>query len=342
MRVLVKLGMGRALAVLLFIVSVGFAFYGGWHVGTGEQANIVGNALRASRQRPLTKYRIESLRAADIPNGRMEIDEENQLFSYFFDPTFEGGEEKRMSGQIMIPEGEGEFPLVLMIRGFVSQKIYETGTGSRRVAEELAKNGFITVAPDFFGFGESSAESENVFETRFQTYTTVLSLLDIFEDSGSARDVLDKWDGENVFIWGHSNGGQIALSVLTVNQRPIPTVLWAPVSKPFPYSILYYTDEAADGGKFLRLKLAEFEADYDVREFSFDGFTGDIHAEFQIHQGGLDDAIPVDWTDDLVENLREKDINVEYFTYPKADHNLVPNWDEAVARTIEFYRSRLN
>ena len=37
-------------------------------------------------------------------------------------------------------------------------------------------------------------------------------------------------------------------------------ILWAPVSKPFPYNILYYTDEAEDRGKWLRGEIAKFEA----------------------------------------------------------------------------------
>jgi len=269
--------------------------------------------------------------ARDDSIGEINIDRDKNFFTYKFDPTLGSGAKKNVTGQTMIPAGEGSlFPLVLMIRGFVSQEIYQTGIGTSRVAERLSEAGFITLSPDFLGYGGSDSESGNIFETRFQTYTTILGLI---ADAGQ----IEEWDGENIFIWAHSNGGQVALTALAVNGEEIPTVLWAPVSKPFPYSILYYADEAADGGKFLRRGLAEFEADYDTDLFSFDKYLSNINANFQIHQGGADDAIPVEWNDELVEDLEKKDLNVEYFVYPQADHNLVPNWGLAVSRTIEFY-----
>ena len=49
--------------------------------------------------------------------------------------------------------------------------------GTKRVGEYFAENGYITLAPDFLGYGGSDSESENIFESRFQTYTTTLTLL---------------------------------------------------------------------------------------------------------------------------------------------------------------------
>jgi len=109
-------------------------------------------------------------------------------------------------------------------------------------------------------------------------------------------------------------------------------VLWAPVSKPFPYSILYYTDEAEDRGKALRKKLADFEKDYDVELYSLTNYLDRIKAPIQIHQGTLDEAVPRRWTDELV-----KRIEVDYRVYPGADHNLVGGWSQAVQRSIDFW-----
>ena len=50
-------------------------------------------------------------------------------------------------------------------------------------------------------------EAGNIFETRFQTYVTALNLL-------SSVSSIGDWDRKNVFIWGHSNGGQVALKDL--------------------------------------------------------------------------------------------------------------------------------
>ena len=134
-----------------------------------------------------------------------------------------------------------------------------------------------------FGIWGSDNPSSDVFEERFQTYLAAVDLL------ASVRS-LPATDPSRVGIWAHSNGGQIALTVLEVTGSTYPTTLWAPVTRAFPYSILYYTDEADDKGKALRNKLADFERDYDADLYSMVNFLDRIKAPLQLHQGTADDA----------------------------------------------------
>ncbi len=147
---------------------------------------------------------------------------------------------------------------------------------------------------------------------------------------------------EKIFIWGHSNGGQIALSMLEITGKSFPTTLWAPVSKPFPYSILYYTDEYDDRGRALRKVIAGFEQDYNVDNFSIDQYLDLINAPMQIHQGLNDDAVPFEWSNELIEKLNELEKDVTYYTYPSADHNLRPNWNTVIQRDLIFFQKHLN
>jgi dipeptidyl aminopeptidase/acylaminoacyl peptidase len=146
---------------------------------------------------------------------------------------------------------------------------------------------------------------------------------------------IDKWQmaSGQVGIWGHSNGGQIALVALEVTEKDYPTVLWAPVSAPFPYSVLYYTYDYEDGGKQMRNKLAEFEVDYDVELFNPVFYLGRIRAPVLWQQGTADPDVPVRWARDAVRNLQ----GVEYVEYPGADHNLIPVWNRVVSEDIEFF-----
>ena len=143
-------------------------------------------------------------------------------------------------------------------------------------------------------------------------------------------------------IWAHSNGGQIAISMLEITGDAYPTTLWAPVSKSFPYSILYYADESEDQGKALRKVVAEFEEQYDVYDFSIDRYWDWITAPVQVHQGTADDAIPVEWTNTLVENLEDQELEVRYFTYPAADHDMRPVWETVVAHDLDFFAEYLS
>ncbi len=292
--------------------------------------------------RLLDKYAIDNLSRAEVKNSSIEVGKPlsegknhvSYLFNLEFDSELTSNKLTKTTGQINIPKESGPFPIIVMIRGYVDQKIYQTGTGTKRAAEVFADSGYITIAPDFLGYGGSDSEAGNIFESRFQTYVTVMSLL-------SAIHNLPKWDGGNIFIWAHSNGGQIAFTVLAVTGGAYPTTLWAPVSKPFPYSVLYYTDESDDGGKLIRKELAKFEDLYDTDIYSFTNYLDRINAPLQIHQGGADDAVPTEWTNEIVERLKKLNKDLEYYTYPKNDHNMQPDWDMVVQRDLDFFAKHL-
>jgi len=306
------------------------------------------------REKPLLKYTFENLKKNKFKQSPIILDivldeKENsisQLFFYNIRDVVNGeNKEKRVGGLINIPKKEGIYPVVVMMRGFVPVEAYTTGIGTKRVGEFFAQNGLITIAPDFLGYGQSDNPSQNSIEERLQTYTTALTLLSSLDNlntgliaSYSGRI---KADVSKIGIWGHSNGGQIALSVLEITGKNYPTVLWAPVSKPFPYSILYFTDEFDDHGKALRKVVADFENDYNIELYSSSNFYSWIKAPLEVHQGTADDAVPLKWSDNLVADLTKLNKDVTYFTYPGADHNLLPGWEVAVQRSLDFYKEHL-
>lgn len=302
---------------------------------------------------PLNKYSFDNLSIAEFSGHEIEIGEkieddedESDMYVFYFysqDPI-DNTNLKKTSGLLTIPTEEGEYPVILQFRGYVDREIYSTGVGTMRSAQEYAKNGFISLSPDFLGYGESENPSELPIEERFQTYTTALSLLSSAKNINFAlqkSEATASADLSKLGLWGHSNGGHIALSVLAITKKAFPTVLWAPVTKPFPYSILYFTDEFDDEGKSLRKVVADFERDYDVFDFSPTRFYDGINSPLQIHQGTADDAVPVEWSNEFVDRLDELEIENEYFVYPGADHNLLGGWDIAVTRSTEFYKSKL-
>ncbi len=244
--------------------------------------------------------------------------------------------ERKVTGMVNIPQDiNTKMPVIIMIRGYVDQSIYNSGMGTQRTAEVLAATGFITLAPDFLGFGDSDMPEQDIWWERLSRPVQVLDLI-------SSVKSLPQADPERIGIWAHSNGGQIALSILEISGKPYPTTLWAPVSKPFPYSVLYYTNEADDEGESLRSELARFEKDYHSRDYSITDYFNQIKAPIQLHQGTADDAVPIDWSNNLAQALEESQIDIEYYTYPGADHNLLPSWNIVIARDIEFFRKELH
>ncbi len=292
--------------------------------------------------RSLDKYTIENLSKSEVLAGKIEVQKElkdypnfvSNEFTMEFDPTLATNQTKKVSGMINIPKGSAKHPLIVMIRGYVDLSDYFIGNGTVNSSIFFANHGFITISPDFLGYGESDSEPDNIFEARFQTYTTVMTLL-------KSVSLIKEWDGKNIMIWAHSNGGQIALTTAEITGFTYPTVLWAPVSAPFPYSILYYTNEASDYGKSLRRELARFENVYNTDLYSLSNYLARIKAPIELNQGTADEAVPINWSDNLVKTLKDNELDVNYNKYPGADHQMTPLWNSVIQKDLEYFEKNL-
>ncbi len=319
------------LGIIIGIFLVIGGYYGNRAVGNLLASRMMVSPIGKILEKPLEKYTINALSTRIFEGNQIVLDEAIATTSAYTKYAFHFlSDNKKVTGVAHVPNGKGPFPVIVQFRGYVDQEKYVPGEGTRRSAEVFAANGFLSLAPDFLGFGGSDMPSEDVFESRFETYTTALNLL------ASIKTLLIA-DPDRVGIWGHSNGGQIALTILEITGKPYPTTLWAPVSKPFPYSILYYTDEAQDHGKLLRKELAEFEEHYDVALYSLTNYLDRITAPLQIHQGTADDAVPPAWTDALAKELQD----AQYFIYPAGDHDMKGVWNTVIARDRSFFQKYL-
>lgn len=337
--------MGKIVLLIFFIaVSVGGVLYVFKNSITEKIVEPIAKD-QTIFEKPLAKYSYQRLRKTTVPAGTVTlgevVKEDDDFTSRMF--YFKDGD-KKVSGLLNLPLQEGTYPVIIMFRGFVERDAYTTGEGTRRTAEEFARNGYITLAPDFLGYGESDMPSEKSIEERFQTYTTALAMLSSVKNLNTTlatdSEISQTADLEKIGLWAHSNGGQIALSALVVTGQKIPTVLWAPVTKPFPYNILYFTDEFDDEGKALRKVVADFERDYDVYDYSVVRYLSRIKAPMQLHQGSVDEAVPQRWSDQFDALLKDKEIDHEYFVYSGENHNFNNgSWPLAVSRSISFYES---
>jgi len=329
---------------LVFILGIGI---GKTYFQNNSLMNPLGTVVDKVRQRPLEKYSFENLRKTSFEPSVISLGDPlkdaEDFASYKFYYLVAG---KKVSGLLNLPKKAGTYPVIVLFRGFVEKDAFTTGEGTRRTAEYFAQNGFVTLAPDFLGFGDSEKGSDDGMEDRFQTYTTALTLLSSIKNLNTTLKATESGliqiDPEKVGIWGHSNGGHIALAVLSITKKPYPTVLWNPVSKPFPYSILYFTDDYADHGKWLRKALANFEKDYDAEKYSPTNYYKYIAAPIQLHHAVDDEWVPIKWSNQLYDVLQKLDKDVAYSTYPGENHNFnLGSWPLAVQRSNDFFHAML-
>jgi len=354
------------------IILGSLLFAGGFIVGTVLDLNTDSllnvspfvNNKNTDTEKPYLAYSIPNLHKKTYQPSTLKIIEiisQGENFtSYLYSSVDDEG--RTMSGQLKLPEKISEVtPAILMLRGYVPPEFYETGIGTRNAANVFTKNGYITIAPDFFGVAGSDAEPEDPWVSRFEKPMQAANILKAIESSNFVtptelpESIATQSAKRPVGIWAHSNGGQIALTLLEITSESIPTTLWAPVTAPFPYSILFYADEQDDEGRSSRLWVNSLEKEYDLRLFSLSQHLNYLAGPIQLHHGWHDEAAPKPWSDEFIQKLslendrRESStdsaelapIKYEYFEYPIADHNMVPDWNTAVTRDLTFFNREL-
>lgn len=293
---------------------------------------------------PLARYDFDSLREVykvhkvnkvykvEILDNIKEVEERRKGKYDFATRQFRFLSEGRwITGMINYhPEKSSLSPVIIMIRGYADKAGYYSGYGTWRVADELAGAGFATMSIDFLGFGGSDGESIDMLEARFEKVVGVLDLIESVKQ-------LPWVDKERIGIWAHSNGGQIALSILEITGENYPTILWAPMTNPFPQSVLDTADDLDDKGAAVKKAIADFEKKYDSRRYAFDNYLNWIEAPMAIYQGTADEWCKAEWQEGLQGRLVNLGKRVELKILPGDDHNLGKNWGEVVEENVEWY-----
>lgn len=366
-----------------FGVVMAIGFVAGWwgqlYLQSQQNTGLLNPLIQQTEQepaQPLLNLTIRQLRQRTYQPSSITISKEIDTFETYTAYQFQYATlGKTMTGQLNVPieTKTADPPVVVMLRGYVPPGNYQTGDGTRSAAAVFAEAGYITIAPDFFGFGDSDPEPKDSWQSRFEKPISVVELIKGIQTNGvplsPTKDTLV--NTASIGIWAHSNGGQIALTTLEVLSESIPTTLWAPVTAPFPYSVLFFSDEAEDEGKGTRLWIAQFEELYDVFEFSLTQHLRYLQGPLQIHQGLVDDAVPYSWNDEFVAKVRAEnkrrlklveeletaeqpataeaelqeeildEIKIEYFRYAGTDHNMRPSWNTAIERDLAFFEQTL-
>jgi pimeloyl-ACP methyl ester carboxylesterase len=306
-----------------------------------------------SENRRFTGYSLKGLADYPYKSGPVDIRtlvfKNNLQYAYNVSYTSMG---LAVSGRLSVPALPREEirGIIIMLRGHQDAAGYYTGKGTEYPARSYLREGWAVIAPDFLGYGASSPVPAPVELHQFystinaaELYLSMQSPDFRYSASVAGADRADLPSAfKKIVFWGHSNGGQVAIQTLEVLGKPVPTVLWAPVSLNFPDSMVKYRRNTASWAD-------EFRRNYPAADFALFSFLHRIAPGTRIllEQGTNDTAVPKSWSDAFAaairaENaVREKNgigkIAFRYDVYQNANHNLEPYWDRILPGDAAFW-----
>lgn len=286
---------------------------------------------------PYWEYSIDYLRGRNYGGGRIEITEtlgQNSVFTrHYFRYDSDG---LSIYGFANLPHGEGPFPVILALHGYIDPEIYHTLDYTTHYADALASAGYLVLHPNLRGYPPSD-EGDNLF--RVGMAIDVLNLVALVKEHSGKTGLLKAADSEHIGLWGHSMGGGISTRVLTVSQDVEAAVLYAAMTgdEQKNFEAIYRWSDFSRGAEELSVPTET------LQRISPMYFFENILAPISIHHGLEDKLVPVQWSMQTCEYLRGLGKEVECHYYEEMPHTFYGARDKEFIRyTIEFYKRYLH
>ncbi len=280
---------------------------------------------------PLAPYTIPALAARRYGEGdilvREVVGERLPFHRYVVEYPSDG---LTVTALANVPFGQGPFPVVVILHGYIPPEVYERGADSLPVADFFAGRGYAAIMPDYRGYAGTAGGPNPL---RIPYAIDVLNLIE-------SLDTLDVLDESQVGIIGHSMGGGAATYVMVLSERVRAVVLYAPMS----------ADQAVNWRYIGEVWAPYWMQTYTARHYGSPhtnprgyaqispiNYLDRVHAPVQIHHGTADDQVPFEWSRDLAIRLSEAGADVALFAYEGAGHTFTgADWLLFLERSYAF------
>lgn len=286
---------------------------------------------------PYASLTIEALAARSYGGGLLEIIdtlEENETFTRYLITYPSDG--LTVYGFMNVPNEGTDFPLALVLHGYIDPAEYDTLAYTQRYADALAEAGYFVIHPNFRNYPPSDA-GPNPYRIGYAI--DVLNLIAIIrEQSQDPFGYLRRVDEDRIHLWGHSMGGGVALRVVTVLNEPYlrAAVLYGSMSGDERQN--FEQIQIWSGGQSGPFELAA--SDGQLAGISPIYFLDRITTPISIHHSEADATVPAAWSFDLCERLRALNKPVECYTYYATPHTFRGQADELfIERVTRFFNN---
>ena len=162
-------------------------------------------------EQQVSPYSLEALFSRTYGDGELRVEyawqEKEEFTRYYITYDSDG---LNIHGYVNVPHGDGPFPVIIALHGYIPAYEYETLDYSTRYADSIARKGYIVLHPNMRNFPPSDSPGRS--RDYLAGYTAdVMNLLAYVREMAGQEGIFEHADLSRMGIWGHSIGGGIAL-----------------------------------------------------------------------------------------------------------------------------------
>ncbi len=235
-----------------------------------------------------------------------------------------------ISGAMNVPKaGKPPYPIIILNHGYIDSEKYTVGYGSKREQDYFVRYGYVTIHPDYRGYGESSPDVSSRYDFNVGYTIDVMNLLSAIKNFKS-----NTLDVTRIGMWGHSMGGGITERVMVLSGDIKAVVLFAPISS-----------DVRDNLYLVQGKITDLEKDYAdtpnlgsfLKELSPYFYLSSVSAPVMIHHGAKDSIVPFSFSRLLNKALLQRKKTSLLYAYENERHEFIKAWPMVMTRSVSFF-----
>lgn len=287
---------------------------------------------------------IEALRKGEYPGSDFVIEQELEPgANYSRSIVSYKSEGLKIYGLLTIPTGTkptSGWPIVIFNHGYIAPGEYRTTERYVAYQDAFARAGYITFKSDYRGHGNSEGDARGGYGNNDYT-------IDVLNALSSVKRMPES-DDSRIGFWGHSMGGYVTLRAMVVQSDIKAGVIWAGVVASYPDLINNWRRRISpsqplpsSARRWRDILVEQYgepnDADPFWKSLSANSYLTDIYGPVQLHHGTADESVPIEFSKNLEQQLKDAGKTVEYYEYPGDDHNISANFNSAMQRSVEFF-----
>ena len=252
-------------------------------------------------------------------------------------------EKLTVSGVMLIPDGKGPFPVLVLNHGYINPDTYFPGQGMPREHDYLARQGYVVFHTDYRGHASGDDDPDVDYELRLPYAVDTINAVYAVK-----RSKLDVLDGDRVGWLGRSMGGNVTLNALVAQPNLVDAaVIYASTSSLAAQNWKQFYADSDDRRSVNRKIDRTYGLPKDNPAFwkaaSPKTYFDRVDDPLMVHHGTADDTCPISWSIDTVETLEKKGKDVTFHRYRGAGHTFEgATWQRAIERTADFFDEHLD